>query len=163
MGLRQTMNENPVVTSAVVGVITLAALFFAGRAACGSRSTGGGGPEQAFYTSDEGKTWFPDDREKLPPIKDKDGKDAYRVKLYKCKTGKEFVNHMEKYSDATKATLESSSGGSADMLRALALEIKRPGDKGWVTMQTGPQQYSKVTIVKKCPDGSEPTIVEPPK
>ena len=157
MGLRQTLNENPVVTSAIIGVITLAALFFAFKSACGSRTTGGTpGADKAFFTFDEGKTWFVDDKSNLPPYT-KDGKQALRARVYKC-GGKEVVLLLEQYPASVKTEIEA---GSNPMLIAQALEVRRVGDKKWVSMQKNLMEYGKVTNVK-CPDGSPAVHVDPP-
>lgn len=155
MGLRQTLNENPVVTSAVIGAITLAALFFAFKSACGSRATGVPGADKAFFTFDEGKTWFVDDKSNLPPYT-KDGKQALRARVYKC-GGKEMVLLLEQYPEGVKEQIETNP-----MLQAQGLEVKRPADKKWVSMQKNLMEYGKVTNVK-CPDGSPATLVEPPR
>jgi hypothetical protein len=160
VGLRQTLNENPVITSAVVGTLTLVALFFVGRSACG------GGPEsldpsdqKAFYTVDEGKTKFVDSANKIPPF-DKDGKQAYRAIVFKCADGKEFVNHLERYPEDQRAAIEKAGGPSGSMLGALAKEIRKPGDKAWVSMQKDPAKFAKVAAAR-CPDGSSnATLVE---
>ena len=160
MGLRQTLNENPVITSAVVGVLTLFALYMVGRNACGggpdSIQTGAG---KAFYSVDEGKTRFVDDANKIPPFM-KDGKQAYRVVVYKCADGKEFVNHIERYPEDQRAAIEKAGGPTGSMIAAMSREIKRPGDKAWVSMQKDPAKFAKVATAK-CPDGSaNHTVVE---
>jgi hypothetical protein len=38
---------------------------------------------RAFYTTDDGKTWFTDDAERLPPF-DHGGKQAVRLYLFSC-------------------------------------------------------------------------------
>ena len=157
MGLRQTLNENPVVTSAIIGVITLAALFFAFKSACGGPSQGTPGETKAYFTFDEGKTWFVDDKDNLPPYT-KDGKQALRARLYKC-GGKEVVLLLEQYPPDVKSQIEA---GSNPMLIAQGLEVRRVGDKKWVSMQKNLMEYGKVTNVK-CPDGSPATLIEPPK
>lgn len=156
MGLRQTMNENPVVTSAVVGVITLAALAFLVKTACGSRGTGTGGAEKEFFTFDEGKTYFVDDAKNLPPFQ-KDGKTALRARVFKC-GGKEMVLLLEQYPPDVKARMEA---GETGMVIAQGLEVRKVSDKKWASMVKNVMDYSKVTVAK-CPDGSVPEPVLPP-
>ena len=157
MGLRETLNRNPVVTSAVVGVITLIALFVVGRNACaGGPDTLPAGTQKAWYTVDEGKTKFPDDANKIPPF-DKDGKQAYRVIVYKCADGKEIVGHLERYPEDQRAAIEKAGGPSGSMLGSLAKEIRKPGGKEWVSMQKDPAKYAKAAAQPKCADGSTPT------
>lgn len=161
MGLRETINQNPVVTSAVVGVLTLIALYMVGRQACGG---GPGsidqGPDKAFYTVDEGKTKFVDDANKIPPF-DKDGKQAYKVVIYKCADGKEMVGYLERYPEDQRAAIEKAGGPNASMLGAMSKEIKKPGGKNWVSMQKDPGNYAKAAAPPKCADGSTATILIP--
>lgn len=159
MGLRQTLNENPVVTSVIVGVLTLGALFLVGRQACsgGTGTEGTAFATKAFFTVDEGKTRFVDDANKIPPFQ-KDGKPALRAVVFKCADGTEFVNHLERYPEKMHAELEKAGGPSRSMQGAMSKEIKRPGDKAWVTMRD-PARFSKVSQ-PKCPkDGSTTGVV----
>ena len=161
MGLRETLNQNPVVTSAVVGVLTLVALYMVGRNACSSGpGAAEGGPNKAFYTVDEGKNKFVDDANKVPPF-DYNGKQAYRLVIYKCADGKEIVSHLERYPEDQRAAIEKAGGPSGSMLGALAKEIRKPGDKAWVSMQKDPAKFAKVAAAPKCADGSSPTILMP--
>ena len=88
MGIRQTLNDNPVVTTSVTGVIILAAIFFLFRSSCSGPGGGGDGrvPTKLYYTIDDGATYFPDEATKIPPFTHQ-GKPAYRVLVYKCPDG----------------------------------------------------------------------------
>lgn len=84
MGIRQTLNENPVVTAAATGGIILLALIFILYQAFGGRGGSGYRPGgKSFFSDDDGATWFADESSKIPPF-DHDGKTAYRVVVYKC-------------------------------------------------------------------------------
>src|SRR5687768_16389120 len=117
MGLRETLNENPRITTGLTValiVVVLAWLLWpsgGGTGGGGAGGTGGGGgTTQLFYSTDDGKTWFPDDAAKIPPFK-KDGKDAVRAVVYKC-DGKTFVNHLERYTPEAQKQMAAASNKS---------------------------------------------------
>jgi hypothetical protein len=167
MGLRETLNENPRVTTGItVGIIVVVlALILWPR---GNGAVGGGGgrgaPSQLFYTVDDGKTWFPDDAKKIPPFK-KDDKEAVRAAVYKC-GGKTFVNHMERYTPEGQKKLAAiyAKGDAADGLAASdpategAMEVKSPGDKDWVKI-TDPK--AQAVMKPKCADGGDLEVLRP--
>jgi hypothetical protein len=164
VGIRQTLNENPVVTTSVTGLIIVVALVVLFRSACSGGGGGGGAgvPSKQFFTIDDGKNYFPDDASKIPPFMH-EGKPAYGVKVYKCPDGTTYVSHLERYSDADKKRLEEAAAkakdkpGSPPMDGFMLLgnmEVKKPGDKQWVSMSSGgPEKYMAV-MRPRCPDGS---------
>ena len=89
MGIRETLNKNPgITTGATAGIILLAVGFII------YQLSGGGTPSvatKAYFTIDDGKTWFSDDINKVPPF-DKDGKQAVKAYVYECPGGKPFVS-----------------------------------------------------------------------
>ena len=87
MGIRESLNKNPKLTTGVaLGVAVLAvgamALRLSGR--------GAGAVAPAFYTVDDGATWFEDDGEKLPPFQH-EGKEAVRAHVFECSDGKRSI------------------------------------------------------------------------
>ena len=159
MGIRETLNKNPgITTGATAGIIVIALIFIFWQL------RGGGTPSiatEAFYTIDDGATWFADDINKLAPF-DKDGKKAYRVYVYRCGGGKPFVSHLERYTENAKKAIEAArakGGGIEDPtiyenISMTGMEVKDPGtgDKGWVK-QGQAEQAAKITE-PKCPDGT---------
>lgn len=155
MGIRQSLNENPVITTAVTGVIIVVALGLALKFACTSgptRERAAAAPQRCFFTTDDGKTYFPDDIKKLPPF-DHDGKPAVRAVVFRCPDGKEQVSHLERYSDADKKRIQEAMAKSPNrplvQLENTAFigvkEIKKPGAKDWVKL-TGAtmQEYDDI-------------------
>ena len=159
MGIRETLNKNPGLTTGVTaGIILLALVFIIWQV------SGGGGPSistQAWYTIDDGKTWFADDANKIPPFQH-EGKTAYRVYVYKCADGKEFVSHLERYTpEAQKVLTEAQKKGAEadpsilEMVYMNGVEVKDPGtgDKGWVK-QANYAVASKITE-PRCASGNQ--------
>lgn len=175
MGIRQTINDHPAISGSIAGAVCLLVVALLFWENSGHRTT----PltqyaNKAFYSDDDGQTWFIDDVSKLPPF-DHNGKPACRAMLFRCGTGKPFVGYLAKYSDAELkeiATLTASLqqrtpgatpafGGEPDF----PMDVKKPGDTHWIpgTAATNPQQaaaYQHV-VVPVCPDGNAITAVLP--
>lgn len=159
MGLRETLNKNPAITTgATAAIIIIALIVIIWQLKGDSYSVG---ENLSWYTIDDGKTWFADDANKVPPF-DKDGKKAYRVYVYKCADGTKFVSHLERYTPEAKKIVEEANkkGAAADpsILETVTmngLEVKNPGNgddaKFWVK-QAQYQAYSVITA-PKCPNG----------
>lgn len=169
MTLRERLNQNPGATAAGVGVLVLLAVVVAFIT---NRPAGGGGaPAPAgneFFSVDDGKTWFTDDASKIPPF-DHQGKPAYRARVFRCSHGKDFVSHLERYSEADKKRLEDAidneEPGSAEFAVAFdALEVKKPGGKEWVKVGPNPSARAGAVRTPKCPEGATTgmTRVSPP-
>jgi hypothetical protein len=159
VGIRETLNKNPGITTGATAAIILIALIVIFMQLRGD--SGMSGDNLAWYSTDDGKTWFSDDASKLPPF-DKDGKKAYKVYVYKCADGKEFVSHLERYTPEAKVALEKAQkeGPNADpaileTVLMTGLEAKKPGteDKpsSWIKQQNF-NVFSQITQ-PKCPDG----------
>jgi hypothetical protein len=164
VGVRETLNKKPsITTGATIGIILLALIFIIYQV---SGSGGPHAPTKAFYTVDDGATWFLDDIKLIPPF-DHDGKPAVKANVYKCGS-KEFVGYLEEYIPDAKKQLESAKsagGGNPELMAQLlvsgrALKAPGTGDKGWIRI-TSPAA-DRLTIVQ-CPDGSAefPTPVLP--
>lgn len=158
MGIRETLNQNPGITTGVTaGIIVIALGIIIYQLA------GGSGPQiptKAYYTIDDGATWFEDDINKIPPF-EKDGKQAVRVHLFRCGGGKPFVSHLERYTAAAKEKLEKARAagpdadpGIYDEVSMTGIEVKEAGtgDKGWVR-QSNYEAAAKITQ-PQCPDGT---------
>jgi hypothetical protein len=168
MGIREQLNENPRITTGITAaiiVIVLAWLLWPRGAGAPGGGGGTGGAGQLFYTTDDGKTWFPDDAQKIPPFK-KDGQDAVRAVVYKC-GGKTFVNHMERYTpegqkQLAAAQAKSGSDAAAALMTPVAetaMEVKSPGDKEWVKIN---DPKAPQVLKPKCSgDGSDLEVVRP--
>jgi len=122
-------------------------------------------PSQFYFTVDDGKTWFEDAATNIPPF-DKDGQQAVRAHVYRCHDGTKFVAYLERFTPDAKRLLENpAGGGSADLAATQAAyvggkELKRPGDKVWIS-STDALTVAKVMVLVKCPDGSDITDAAP--
>jgi len=170
MGIREAMSKRPMIAGSVVVVFVAAAVVFVVVQLLGLRAPApqmGGDPERAFFTVDDGKTWFVDDASQLAPFPH-DGKEAVRAYVAEC-NGKKFVNHLERYTaEGKQATLRLreivKKGPPPGSLVAAAQqrgrEVKRPGDTKWT--QTGNAAADAITALKPPAGASgEPTIVFP--
>lgn len=162
MGLRETLNRNPAITTGAtiaVIVIALIAIFwqtFGGK--------GHSGPVTAsFFTTDDGATWFSDSVDQIPPFM-KDGKEAVRAYVFKCSDGKPFVAYLERYTPQAKKVVEQARIKAKEnpkappdpALFAMTMqggtEVKKPKDpSGWV-QRSEYQKYGQVVQIT-CPDG----------
>lgn len=96
MGIRETLNQHPSIATVAAAVLILGAgvyllAFMRQEAAPRYGSV-------AYYTDDDGKTYFEDDIRKIAPF-DHKGKQAYRAHVYTCDGGKtKWVAYMEGYA-----------------------------------------------------------------
>jgi hypothetical protein len=170
MSLRETLNARPKLAGGIVAGCAAAAVLLVVAHVLDLRAApiGSAKPERAFFTVDDGKTWFVDDASQLAPF-DHNGQQAVRAYVCEC-DGKQYVNHLERYTDAgkkamTKVREMAKKGPPPGMLVFTAQqrgrEVKKPGDGKWVpasnTAVAGP------IAMPKRPDGaaSEPHFVFP--
>jgi hypothetical protein len=162
MMIRETLQKNKrAATAAGAGLVALgiAAIIWAN-----SGNNIPGPQKLAYYSDDDGKTFFADDFDRIFPF-DHNGKLAYRATVCQCGGGKPFVAYLLRYSESAKSQLTGLSGrandAEADALRAYlhanGTEMRRPGDTKWIS-QNGPGSADALTI--KCPDGGSGVVRE---
>jgi hypothetical protein len=123
-------------------------------------------PTQAYYTVDDGQTWFADDIKNIPPY-EVDGKQAVRVYLYRCNGGKPFVGHLERYTPEAKAAAEEFRKSFARSrqnpvpleMEFQGREVKKPGGTEWVSL--GNMREAEKIITPRCPPGQQLEVVMP--
>ncbi|MGE5609789.1 MAG: hypothetical protein ACM359_11080 [Bacillota bacterium] len=136
MEFREMMNKNPkAVTGATIAIIVLALLLVVWQLWPSS----GGGLSKVYFTVDDGKTFFADDIDKIPPFQYK-GKEAVRAHVYRFgETGQGTVEWMEKFTPDIKKKIETffqdkKNRGNympefhEDMFKL----VKKKGSKDWV-------------------------------
>lgn len=169
MGIREGLNSRPSITAAAAAVILLGAVAaivwqFIGRVEGGSA----GLVDRAWFTTDDGKSYFAEDAKKMPPF-EHEGKTAYRCYVYTCDGGKtKFVPYIERYTAEAKKILEDrlnkrdAAPGPPPRELMAGIEVKLPGapESAWVRMND-PRAAAIVTV--KCPGGDQalPSIVRP--
>ena len=133
-----------------------------------ARDLMGSGAGKAYFSIDDGKTFFTDSSDRVPPF-DKGGKPAYRAHVFEC-GGKREVGYLSRFTPESIAALEEAkkyrgTGKPPPNVGALAsigttgLQVKRPGAAQWVSQA----DVARATAVRvfRCRDGSTPTEVEP--
>jgi len=118
--------------------------------------------EYAFYTDDNGKTFFKDDRFKVVPF-DHNGKQAYRADVFRCPDGKQFVGLLYRHTAIGKKTMEAhlakgdqrSGGAWMGGIEIQGMEVKPGGapDTAWMR-NTGEGSV-------RCPSGEVAVLVTP--
>ncbi|HEX2972364.1 MAG TPA: hypothetical protein VHP11_08520 [Tepidisphaeraceae bacterium] len=103
MGFRDTLNKNPqAVMIGTIAITVLALLLVVWQLWPASSSA----VSKAYFTIDDGKTFFVDDIYKIPPFKYQ-GKDAVRAHVYRVgEKGPMTVEWMEKFTPELKAKIE---------------------------------------------------------
>jgi len=131
VGIRETLNRNPAVTTgATIALIVIAVVVIVWQLM--PARGGSAGPTKAYYSVDDGKTWFADDYYCIPPYQH-DGKEAVRAHVYQVGEGKAFVGWLEKYKDDVKPKLEKALAGKrqgplpAEFMDDSNRMIKKPG------------------------------------
>lgn len=161
MAVREAFQQNK-----VAGLTVAVALFVAAAAIAaytlwpqGARGSASG----AFYSDDDGKSYFSDSIYHFPPY-EKDGKTVYGAIVYKGSSGN-FVGAIFRFKPEVKSQLEDAyaktQAGAQPLYEfrqqlgaamRLGIEYKAPGD--------GQRWYSGVPRVKS-PDGGEIFLVMP--
>ena len=165
MGFRERMKQRQSLMALAAGIMIVGAgvaIFVQARDLLSS------GANKSFFTVDDGKTFFVDSSERIPPF-DKDGRPAYRAHVFEC-GGKRVVGYMSRFRPEAIAALEEAkkyrgTGKPPPNVHVLAsvgttgLEVKRPGEAQWVS-QADVRRATAVRVFR-CPDGSTPQEVDP--
>ena len=160
MGIRETLNQNPGITTGVTaGIIVVALALVIWQASGGGESVSSS--SKIYYSDDDGKTFFADEVRKITPF-DHGGKEAVRAYVYTCDGGKtKFVGYLSRYTADFRARMEKAKGapgGEAAMMEDAAIggmEYKKPGDAKWARQMTPEAQ--RIFDVK-CPNGSRENL-----
>jgi hypothetical protein len=157
VGIRETINKNPAQTTAITAGIVLLAIIFIFWQACGGGGSGVVG--KSYYTVDDGKTFFVDASNKIPPFM-KDGKQAVRAHVFTCDGGKtKFVGYLESYSPQDKQMMENAMSGKAPPAAYAGYTgqamVKKPGMPQWIPLMPGTTQMYAATVQVTCPNGSD--------
>lgn len=160
MSLRENIQSRPVVAGALAGALIIIAAMVIFHETLGQPHRSVRWMNSAFYSDDDGKTWFIDDIGRIPPF-DHNGKTAVRAVVFCSGAGKQFVAYLEKFSDAQQTEIEAGIAAHPEeksyWLNSRML-VKRPGDSAWLYsgIDATPEQraaYQKA-MIPISPDGS---------
>lgn len=160
MGIRENIDKYP----RTVTAIAVIAVALAVTVVVYSLSPPGAEPlAKAYYTDDDGKTWFVDTVDHVSPF-DHDGKTAVKINLYVCEGSKQIIgSFLERYKPDAKKKLEAEFAAAKTANKPLmsipmtpdisisGTEVKTPLGGQWVS-RTDFVASAKVTKVE-CPDG----------
>lgn len=114
------------------------------------------GLPRAYFTADDGKTYFAAGMENVPPF-EHEGKSAVRAYVFRCGTGEPFVGYVERYvPEAHKAMVENRA---TPQHQIAGRELKKPGESKWV--RSDDRKAAGAIADVRCPDGSQPEPLEP--
>jgi hypothetical protein len=141
MSVVKTLNEQKKLGYGVAAALLILGLGFLAYQAMGRRQTVDAAPRgNAFFTDDDGKTFFKDDIEKFVPFTH-NGKQAYRCDVFAGSDGKQFVGLIYRHTDAGRKEIQSyfaskpkDPDGTAHMLMEKGrMQVKPAGanDKAW--------------------------------
>jgi hypothetical protein len=162
VGIRESLNKNPSITTGITIGIIVVAIVAIGWQMMSSRPNINN--IKSFYTVDDGANYF-EDKAVLNPPYDYKGQQAVRAYVFKCgESGKPFVAYMERFTPDALKKLESAksdpNGGDPmlmENLYATGMEVKKPGGAKWVLRSTA--DGDKIQSDIKCPDGSTNNIM----
>ena len=163
-GIRQKIGEKQGIGVALgAGLILVAAVALAVQYMPEKRAD----LNQAFYTVDDGETWFADSAYRIAPFPH-EGKTAVIAQVYSYAGGsKRFCAYVAKYTEPARAKLEPAIAkaqanneppGSAapfrdrDFMQSAMLVKARGADQPWIPI--GDPRAREVMTVRS-PDGSE--------
>jgi hypothetical protein len=157
MGIREWINKNQSLAGGAVVVLVVGAIGWATYQYLANRRTISTKLPDAYFTIDDGKTYFAASTANIPPF-DHQGKQAVRAYVFDCK-GTKFVGYLERYKpEARQAKLDKKATPATQIY---GRELKRPGDAAWVN--SGDQSAVAKIIDVPTPAGmhGEPEPVEP--
>jgi len=160
MGIREKLNEKQHLTITAASLITVLAVAFIIYSSFGGNEEPPVILDKAWFSADDGATWFVDDASKSPPFKTSDGKIAVRAFVYKCKDGKPFIAYLMKYLSVGEQKSEGEDGlGYGNALTELSgVRVKKPGQREWTSTQHPASAAIRTPV---CPDG-QPRVVPTP-
>jgi hypothetical protein len=152
MEWRQIVDKNRAIATTVAIIATLFAIFFIIRESSGVGASSG---LKAYYSSDDGKTWFKDEMTRTFPF-DHDGQPAYRAFVFRCGETV-FCGYLQSMPEKVKEGIDALPPNWQARFAAMqaasdSFMVKKPGDDKWV--HPGKKHYNEI-IKPVCPGGSD--------
>ena len=166
MGIRETIEKKQPLVIAIATFVLIGAVVAIFVQARNFSSYNAG---DAYFTIDDGQTFFVDTGAKLPPF-DKDGKKAVRAHVFMC-GGTRVVGYLSRYTEETLKAIEEAKearkqGKPPANVHLLAgmgttgLEVKKPGANNPWVKQADVKAATKIRVFR-CTDGSTPPEIGP--
>jgi hypothetical protein len=164
VSLREKMNKNKNISVGITILIILAALVFIYYQIKGD-SIPQAPPQMAYYTTDDGKTFFAEDQMHETPFTH-DGAQAVRAWRYTCGDSKEAkLGYLERYTADFLKQLAQAKAANQPMDPMIIVEqgdaiyeVKKPGNPTWYKKAS---QTGQNIINPKCPAGQNPMWMTP--
>ena len=155
MSIRDKLNQSPgAVAAAGIAILIIAGIVIALelRPAKLDPSLPVMAVGKAYFTDDDGATWFIDDKTHLPPF-DHNGKTAYGAQLFQV-VGSDtpYVAYLETYDPVAKARIEAALKANVPASTAFATtppDVRKRGATKWVKF--GPTSRDYATVVNPAP------------
>jgi hypothetical protein len=170
-GLRESLNKHKGVAVATAVVVVVAAGLLAWRSTTVPEAAGSAAAVQAFYSADDGNSFFAAPADLIPPF-EWEGKTACRAAVFTCDGGKtKFVGYLERYPPGAKKQLDAAQqalkagakGAGPSPMAASSVEVKKPGAPNkWVPRHSREAAgVLNVTPPAGAPAASTPQMVTP--
>ena len=157
MGIREWTYKHPKASGWIIGSFVVVCTGVIVAEAMGNRKKYPSNSPDAYFTTDDGKSYFVASTDNFPPF-DHGGHQAVRAYVFDC-GGKRFVGFLERYNGAIKKDLDSGKQLTTGMIR-FGRELKRPSDTSW-TPSGDLATETKIENVP-CPDGNgTPAAIDP--
>ena len=155
------------ITAAALAVIVCGAAMLWMRGSDAVDATGVASTDLAWYSSDDGKTWFADKKNPLNFVT-RDGRPAYRCWVYTCDGGKTtFAAYLQRYAPDAQKKLQAYADGTQspdprvlEQIATMGVEVKRPGGSNWISAS---HEQAWEIQQPTCPGGGSdrPQLVPP--
>jgi hypothetical protein len=135
VSLRETINKNPGPAAGVAGaviVIGIIVIFLSGRSS--KPGVAPPLPTKAYFSDDDGKTYFVDDITNIPPF-DHNGKKAYMAKVFATPDNQRFVGYLQGFDEPEKKKIQDAISRGVPPSQAIngfAANVKKPGGTKWL-------------------------------
>ena len=162
MGIRESLNRNPALTTGVTVLLIVVAI---GAIVWQIWPQSGGpiGNRRSYYTEDDGKNYFDDDRDKVTPFQGPGGKQAVLAHVFQVGENTPAVAFLEKFSDEGKKKVDAAMSGwtpkkplPAEFYDTANRVAKRPG----ATFKWVPATHENIIKLRPA-EGHE--VFPPPK